>query len=254
MEQENLTMPPIEGAARPGLVARILMVFSNPGQLFTHLTGKLDWLTPLIIIAILGGIFGHLTQPIYVRDMIPTVLKRVEQYRQYMTEQQYNETIAQIEEGQRDAGKFKWFHPLIALLLPFVIMVIIAALGLMCGNFFFGGRSGFWTIMNVVAFAALIGILGDVVRSILILVKDSSYVYTGLGLLKPTDDGSLLFYLFRQIDIFSVWRIIVTVIGLGVVYKMKPGRFAAVLIPVWLVFIVVVALLNKYMMAGGLIY
>ena len=108
-------------------------------------------------------------------------------------------------------------------------------------------------MMNVVAFAAMVGLLGDIARFLIAIGKDSVWVYTGLGILKPMDDGSFLFYLLRQVDLFSIWRIIVTCIGLGVLYKMKPTRFAFVLFPIWIVFICIIAFANIYA-SGGIIY
>ncbi|MCX6829018.1 MAG: hypothetical protein NT002_07010, partial [candidate division Zixibacteria bacterium] len=65
--------------------------------------------------------------------------------------------------------------------------------------------------------------------------------------------GSFLFYLIRQIDAFTIWRIIVTAIGFGVIYNMKPKRFDYVLFPVWLIFIVLVSLGNLFT-GGTIIY
>jgi hypothetical protein len=256
MESDINSSNAMEATQKPSAVARIFKVFTEPSKAFENFSGKTDWLIPFIVIVIIGGAIAHFTRPIYVESMTPKIMERVEAYRQYMSEEQYNETIARIEEGQREAmeNPFKWYTPLVMIGIPLLFLIVISAIGLLSGNFVFGGKSSFWVVMSVIAFAALVGLLGDLVRGIMIMAKHSAYVYTGLGLLKPVDDGSILYYLIRQVDLFSIWRIAVTSIGLGVVYKIKTGKFASALYIIWIIFIVIVALLNKYIMAGGLVY
>jgi hypothetical protein len=231
----------------PGTVSRIFKVFFEPSKAFTGFAGKFEWIVPLLIIAIVGGILGYQVQPIFIEDRFEILQEKFADNPQ---------VLEYIENSMEEARKheFKWYFPVLALVVPFIFMAVIAALGLVIGNFVFGGKASFWTVMNVIAFAALVGLLGDIIRNVLMIAKNTSYIYTGLGILKPVDDGSFLFYLFRQIDVFSIWRIIVTAIGLGVVYNMKPKKFGYVLFGVWAVFILVVAILNATIFAGGLIY
>ena len=256
MQSENMPQPAPETPPqpdRPGVLSRIFMVFSKPSALFPALTGKLDWLIPLIVVAVIGGVFREVTLPISVRDLSAKVMERIEGYKDRLPPERYEEIVNQVEEQFASAKEFKWYNPLLYLGFPLVFFFIISGICILCGNFFFGGKSNFWIIVNVVGYAALIGLLGDVVRGLMMLAKDSYYVYTGLGLLKPVDDGSFLFYLFRQVDIFSIWRIAATAIGLGVIYKMKLNKFAYVLFGVWLVFVVVVAVLNLFV-GGTIVY
>ncbi|UCD94607.1 MAG: hypothetical protein JSU69_00720 [Candidatus Zixiibacteriota bacterium] len=229
------------------------MVFSKPSALFPALTGKIDWLVPLIIVAVIGGVLREATLSISVRDLGAKVVERIERYKDQMPAERYDEIMSQVEEQFESAKEFKWYNPLLYVGFPLVFFLVISGVCIACGNFFFGGKSNFWIVMNVVGYAALIGLLGDVVRGLMMLAKDSYFVYTGLGLLKPFDDGSFIYYLFRQVDIFSVWRIAGTAIGLGVIYKMKLNKFAYVLFGIWLVFIVIVAVLNMFT-GGSIVY
>ena len=255
MEDNVISPTPESAVQRPGLISRFWRVFVEPAKLFPTLNRKTDWIIPFVVVAVLGGIMGFMTRPIYTRELMPMALQNIEKYRQQMGEEQFNRVKAEIEKGFNEAmaNPFKWYYFLIWFLYPLVIFGVISALGLIAGNFLFGGKANFWIIVNVVAYAALVGLLGDLVRSALVLSKDSISVYTGLGLLKPIDDGSFLFYLIRQIDAFTIWRIIVTAIGLGVVYNMKPKKFGYVLLSVWLIFIVLVSLGNLFT-GGTIIY
>ncbi len=253
MDSVNQPSPPVETTQKPGILSRVYMVFAEPSKLFGTLTSKTDWLIPLIIFAVIGGTMGYFTQPILTEGMRAGIERNMEKYRQYMTEEQYSETMEQIDQRFADAGEYKWYYPLIAAGSPFITFLIIAVIGLVAGNFIFGGKAGFWVVVNVVAYAALIGLLGDVVNGAMMVAKGSIYVYTGLGILKPVDDGSFLYYLFRQVDLFSVWRIAVTAIGLGVIYRMRSAKFMYVLFPIWIAFICLVAVGNMFS-GGSIIY
>ncbi len=253
MEDEKM-IPEMEGEVQGNqmsALSRIFGVFYEPSKVFASLNKKNDWLLPFLIMVIIGFAVYYVTLPITSRDMKESITKNMEKYRDYMTAEQFDETMKKIEEGFADP--FKWYSPLIIIAMTFVTLIIISAISLVSGNFLFGGKSNFWIIMGVVAFAGLIGLLGDVARSLLILAKGEMAVYTGLGLLKPVDDASFLFYLFRQIDAFTIWRIVATAIGLGVIYNMKPRKFAYVLFPIWLIFIALVAAANLFT-GGSILY
>ncbi|HHI03649.1 MAG TPA: hypothetical protein ENL22_09030, partial [candidate division Zixibacteria bacterium] len=193
------------------------------------------------------------TRPIYADGMEPAVMEILDSYQDRMPEAQYNRLVEDTKKKFDEAREnpLLWYYPLIWFGLPFVFWLIISSIGMLSGNFIFGGKASFWIIMNVVAYAALVGFLGEIVRGIMMILKDSMFVYTGLGLLKPANDGSFLHFLLRQIDLFSIWRIIVTGIGLGVVYNMKPKKFIIVLFIVWILFALLVAGANLF--TGGTI-
>lgn len=254
MDNQNPSLSDLSQSERPNPIQRLVMLFSAPSSLFPKLTGRTDWIVPLILIAILGGLFGpggYLVGPIVAKDSYPRVLANLEKWKDQMPAAQWEEVKNQVDEGFREARekRLKWYYPFIYIGWPLVISVVIGLLGLIAGNFLFGGKANFWIILNVVLFSAVVGALGDTVRGLLMISKNSMYVYTGLGLLKPFDDGSFLHYFLRQIDLFTVWRIILTSIGLGAVYLMKPKKFAYVLFPIWIVFILLVAFAN--LVAGG---
>lgn len=248
--------PEMPSGEKPGVLAKIFKVFYQPSGVFGFLTNRTEWLIPLIITAVVGSTLGHFIRPIFVEDREKVAMERIEQYRDQIPADRYNQIIEDMSDRFAEAktNKYIWYTPVLATAIPFVFFVIITVIGLVTGNFVFGGKAGFWAVMNVVAFASLVGLLGDIVKQILMLAKNSSYVYTGLGMLKPIDDGSFMYYLFSQIDVFSIWRIITTCIGLGIIYKMKPGKFAYVLFTVWIIFIAAVALGNSTIFMGGIVY
>jgi hypothetical protein len=238
-----------------GFPRQIAALFVEPSRLFSCLTGKMDWLIPFLVVAVLGGLVNYATRPIFAKDMYPIAIKSVEKYKSQIGEEEYQKIVSKIDAGFAEAQEnpFKWYYIFTWLLYPLIVMTVISLIGMITGNFIFGGKANFWIIMNVVAFGALIGLLGDMARAIMILSKDTMYIYTGMGLLKSNNDGSFIYYLLRQIDLFSIWRVIVTAIGLGGIYNMKPRRFYFVLVPLWLLFVIFIAFANSFI-GGTIVY
>lgn len=242
---------PTESTASSG----IWRVFYEPKAFFTGLLNKKAWIVPFILIVIIGGIVGHFVRPIVTKDAFAGIERQMEQSRDALGEAQYNEIMNRIESKKAEAlsNKITWYMPLVMVGIPFVMMLIIAGIGKLAGSSMLGGKAAFWLVINVIAFTGLIGLAGDIIRSVMILAKDTSYVYLGLGLLKPINDGSFLHYLLRQIELFSVWRLAATCIGLGAVYGMSGKKFAYVIVPIWIVFILLVAAANLFT-GGSIVY
>jgi hypothetical protein len=256
MEEERIpeSQSYVEPVPQPSLIGNVFKVFYEPTSVFPSLTKKTAWLVPFVIVILISAVLGHFVQPIMMEHQIKAQEKLVEQYRDQIPAARLAEIDRQFAEARAEAGKFKWYFPLIIVGLISVFWAVTSLIGWLTGNFVLGGKANFWIILNAVGFAALVGLLGDIVRDIMMISKGSADVFTGLGLLKSTvGSESFLFYLFRQIDLFTVWRIIVTCIGLGVVYKMKTAKFAYVIFPVWIVFICLVALANTFV-GGTIIY
>lgn len=94
------------------------------------MTSLKAWLVPLLIIAVLSGLMGHLTRPIIMKDLYPIMQERMENYRQYMSDQQYAETKARMEQSYKEAiaNHYKWYYPLFSLGVPFLFFLIIGGL------------------------------------------------------------------------------------------------------------------------------
>lgn len=248
-------MPQMEPKQEVSAASGLVQVFASPTSLFSSLNNKKAWILPLIISAVIGLVVGHFTRPLILKDSLPKIRETIESYKDRMPAEQYNKAMADLDEQEKVAREnpFQWFYPLVILAVILVFYFVIAFIGWISGNFLYGGKANFWLLMNVVAFASMIGLSGDIIRGIMMVMKDSSAVYTGLGMLKPVNDSSFVYYLLRQIDIFSIWRIMATSIGFAAIYKMKTFKFAIVLFVLWGVFIALIAAANMFT-GGSLVY
>lgn len=235
----------------PGFLGRLTLVFSAPAEAFVGLNFKWEWLAPALIVAALGMTAQRIQLPYLLPVIKASAMERVEAAKGQLPPDSYQELRESVESGIADQADLSVKNLSIGVLAALVFVVIIGLIGSMSGNFFLGGKEAFWKILTIVAFTGFIGVLGELARAGLMVMKDSSYVYVGLGLLKPVDDGSFLYYLLRQVEFTTIWRIAAMCVGLGVLYQKPTKSFAYIIFPFWLIFLALVAGAN--LIAGGTI-
>lgn len=245
----SLTPP----APSKGFMLRLYQTFLSPGEAYSGGFGVWQWVIALAITGLLGIMTQSLQGPYLAPDIKRSALAQLAQARNNLSTQQYESIRQQIEEGLEQQFKITPRNIMVELVSAAMFVLCIALVCWVGGNFFLGGKQLFWQVLTVAAFAGFIGVAGDMARTALMIAKGSSHVSIGLGVLKGTPDNSFLFYMLRQMEFFSMWRIAVTCIGLGALYCKPAISFALILTPLWLVFIAVVALANG-LMGGALIY
>jgi len=97
----------------------------------------------------------------------------------------------------------------------------------------FEGKAKFKTTFSVIIFAYFINVLGEIIRSIIGLLTRSYLVTTSPALfLSQSDVNTPMFTLLSNLDIFSLWYLGVSVIGISIIHKISKVKAAvAVLLP-----------------------
>ncbi|MCH9030875.1 MAG: hypothetical protein IIB00_01255 [candidate division Zixibacteria bacterium] len=234
-----------------GLFERVLKTFSAPQDAFSGLANKWEWLIVALIVSVIGLGSWSIQSTYLMPNMLKDALKNIENFKDQMPEARYKEVRTQIKDGIEGNMKFTPKTSAIGVGAGVVMVVLIGLIAWGSGNFILGGKAPFWKILMVIAMAGFVGLVGEYARAGLMVMKGSSYVYLGLGILRPANDGSFIHYLLRQIELTTIWRLAVTCVGLGAVYKMSASKFAYVLTPIWLLFIAAVAGANLF--TGGTI-
>jgi hypothetical protein len=107
-------------------------------------------------------------------------------------------------------------------------------------NALLGGTATFKQVLGVNAHAQVISALGAAV-SAPVMYSTDSFTTTGpfsLGALAAfAAPGSFLASFLGGIGIFPIWALIVTAVGLGVLYRRRPGGIALFLVAVYLVIV-----------------
>lgn len=250
----DLSGPFSHGAGRPkGFFLRLYQSFLSPHEAFSGGFGAWQWVIALLITGMLGIAIQSLQGPYLAPDIKRAAFSQLERVRDQLSTQQYEDIRQQIEVGVDQEFKITPLNTLTELAFAGLFAVCIALFAWFGGNFLLGGQALFGQVLTVVAFAGFIGLAGDIARTALMVAKGSSYVQIGLGSVWTTPDNSFNYYLLRQMEFFSMWRIAVTCIGLGALYSKPALSFAFILTPAWLAFIALVALANG-LMGGALVY
>ena len=77
----------------------------------------------------------------------------------------------------------------------------------------------------VFCLAGLIGVLELIIKSIIMLAKDSVHAYTSLALfLDPGQFNEISFQLLNVVDVFTIWKLVVFILGFMVIYKFPRNK------------------------------
>jgi len=111
------------------------------------------------------------------------------------------------------------------LFVPF-FCVLFAGIFFVVFNAILGGTASFKQVLATVTHSQVIAALGAVVSSPIQYIQGTQTAAGpfNLGALAPMlEPGSALANLLGGLSFFTIWQIIVSAIGLGVLYKRRPG-------------------------------
>lgn len=219
---------------------RVIGIFTSPGETFESLNRKPTWIVPFVIVVLFGLIFGYLSADIGFKDRIALM-------------EAQGRSSEEIEKTQSFmSGSLKYLG---VIILPVGVLIswsILAGVMLIGCNSFMGGEAKFKKVFSIVAWSYLIMELGGILKSFLILSKGTTHgVTTSLAILVPLPElgekSSLIFRFLSRLDLFTVWQLVLWIIGLSVVYRLPKEKSATFVLSLWGLYIVVTVLL------GGLI-
>jgi hypothetical protein len=253
-ESPDFGAPPIQHItsepepARLGPGGRLIGTILSPGETFQDVNRKPTWLIPMLVIMVFGAAFA-----IFVNSQTD------EGWRQFMSERMRDQsggsggnlTPQQMEMGVKFG---KWSTVALVSLWTTISSLIIAgvfALALMIMQ----AQTTFKKILSVVAWSGCAtGIVQMIVNLASLMARGSESVSrlqpkdwptisaTNLSFAFPSDSSPALLALAASIDIFSIWFLILLIIGftaISGVRKITRGKVATMVIGLWVVGILV---------------
>ncbi len=120
--------------------------------------------------------------------------------------------------------------------IGFLVPVIIAGILFVAFNAVLGGDARFKQLLATVVHASPVQVVGVIVSTPIMYLKESMTSVTSLGVLLPMlDESSFLSKFLGSIDLIRVWWILVLSVGLGVLYRRKTSSVATALFAVYAV-------------------
>jgi len=233
----ELTAPPLTE------MQRVVDTFTAPSKTFTDILRKATFWGPLLVMILVSVGYSYSVQQKVGWDKVfennlhqtPT---REEQFEKLPADQQATQKTVAV----KITSVVTYCYPVIVLIFTaiFVLLIWVTA------NFVFGGSSKFGQVFAVNMYANLVmnvKFLLAIVALFAGLAPDSFLIQnpvgTNIGYYLSTDAPKWLAALCAHIDIFEIWSVLLTTLGLSIVGKMSRGKAAAAVIGWWLIFILV---------------
>jgi uncharacterized membrane protein len=227
-----------------GVIARTLRVFHAPSETFEAVSRRAtwaDWLVPTVVVLALTMASIQVTWPVLARMQSAAVEERLKG----MPEEQRQQVAAQMAAVGRISGLV--MVPVTGLAVLFVAGGIL----LLVANTVLDGQARYRQMLALWAYSSLVGIVGLVVRTPLVLAKDTAMIYTGLGVLMSEEAlKTFLGRVVAGIDLFLVWQACLVAIGLGVLSGSSTRRAALPVLLLWVIWLLIQAALGGLAKAG----
>jgi len=233
--------PAAAGTPGPNLLARIVGVFFSPESTFRAVVARPRWLGVMAITLVIGAACQYviLGSP-ELQDAI------IDQQVRAMNSQGGGASEQQIAGVERFIGQL----PVIYAVATFILgpLFVAAIAGIFVGVFttLMGGQGTFKQMYAVLAHSGVISTLSGVFSAALVAagVQPVGVRPPGanLGIFVPMlEETSFVYVLLQTLDIFLLWWLVVLAIGVGVLYKRRPGGIATTLIGIYVVIALLVA-------------
>lgn len=214
-----------------GLVGRMIRIFYAPGETFESLARKrsaADWLVPAILSVVVATTAAVL------------VLSFTTEFNQEIMQQRMQNMSAEereVVEQHQIQGIMQISTLIVTPIMLFILIFIFAAFCLLMGKLL-GGLLSYGQVLAIVAYAGLIAIPQQVIKTLLISAKKTPMVQMGLGLFLSEEAlQSFSGRLLSLIDPFIIWSVVITGLGLSIVGQLDRRKAYAgvgVITLIWL--------------------
>lgn len=196
-------------------------VFVSPQSTFERVREKSgsSWIAPLVIVIVLSLITIYFQMPTLEKEMIKT-----------FDAQGIDPSMQEMVIATSKVTSYVF-----AVIMP-VMMVFLGGLLLMLVNLFIRGEAKYMQLVNVSAYSSLPSAIGGLLTGLLMWtsnVQSVTEVSLSLGAL-VADKSSALFKMASILNPFSIWGLVLMIIGMTVMSKRPRKLVAAWIVVGWL--------------------
>jgi hypothetical protein len=229
------TPPPATAAAPKNPFERIVGVLFSPGETFRDIARKPDFLVPLLVIVLLGFVGAAVIAPRI--DYESLEMQQREQMRKknpQMTEADF-ERMAPILRASTKV--FAWLNPILGVLMLLLFAAVLHfAFRIMGGEGTF--KQGFAAMTYSWMPFTLYGIIVTIVvaaRGTFDPIHAATLVKSNPAFLVDMKEQPVLFSLLSSLDVFTIWTVVLLIIGFAAYSKLSYAKSAAIVIALWIV-------------------
>jgi len=218
---------------------RIADTFIAPSKAFTDLRRSANWIVPWLLMAIASValvvvVEKKLGMEKVVENQLALSPKQAAKLDQLSPEQRASQMQTIIKVNRAIA----YAYPVVII----IVLAIIAAVLLASFNFGFGAELTFNQCLAVCMYASLPGILKALIAMLAVAVGGAEgFIFqnpVASNLSGLVDPGShFLYSIATSIDIFTIWTLVLTGIGISCLTKVKRGTCLGVVFGWWAIFV-----------------
>jgi hypothetical protein len=218
-----------------GVLARAIGILTSPKRTFE---GIVQNPRPAAILFLATAVIALATSlPQFTeRGRQAALDMQVQQVEKFTGQPVSDEQYARMQTGMKYSA---YFSPIAIFVFTPVVALVFAGIYYLIFNAILGGTATYKQVTGIVTHSMVISAVGYALGAIVMYFRGtvSAMGPFNLGALVPMlDEKSFLVQFLSFIDPFRVWSIIVTSIGLGVLYKRKSGNIAITLLIIYAIF------------------
>ena len=230
-----------------GWLSRVSGVLFSPGKTFSYIASKPDWIIPLVVILVFSFastilITSRVDMGAVVREQLAPRLERGE-----MSEVEYERAI----EIATRVGKYAAYGGTIVF-LPLMLLVISGIFHLIFT--LQTGESKFKKVFSVTTYSFMPGVISCIISILLLLSRPIGSITSPEQLLRssvaafldPDTTSKFLYSLASSLEFFTIWILVLLVFGYSAATNQSKKKTAAVVIILWLAFILGKAALASF--------
>jgi hypothetical protein len=216
---------------------RLVGVLVSPGKTFEEIAGKPTWLVAMVALIIVGLITGTLISGKI--DFEETIRQSLDEQGRQLGEEQ---TQQAIDIGEKVARVMTVvsplvFQPIIYLLLALVFMVLFRVLG---------GELGFVKSLAVIVHGMMPRLVLGLLSIPVILgraeftaeeLQSGGVMGSNVGYFLGEDTGPGLLALMSSLDVFSIWTVVLLIIGFAAAARISKGTAAGGVAGLWVLYV-----------------
>jgi hypothetical protein len=223
-------------APRMGPFQRLWGVLAQPGKTFVSIDQRPTWLFPVIVLILVAIISSVLVADYRIQEARQKIAQNSQ-----LTPEQREQIYERMDEQQSKPIMKLLSYVIGPIVAVFFIIFFVSAVLYFGGTVILGGETGFKKILAVYSWSSMVAIPALLLKTPLMLIKESAQVHTSLAALMPSGtEESILFKILTHTDLFTIWEIYLVSIGLAVVYRFTTRKAAGLVIG-WYLFYVILA-------------
>jgi hypothetical protein len=231
--QDNAPATPApDPGPKPNPVQRIIGVIFSPDVTMASIAKRPDWVLPLVLLLITALAAGVI---------IAQHVDFVSATREAM-EQNKNMSAEQVDKALKITAAVGKVLTYLSPVLSLIGLLVIAGVLLLAFRLF-GGEGDFKQAFSVTCYASVPSIIKSVITLIVILARGGIFpvqqmatlIRTNLGFLADMKTNPMAFALYSAFDIFSVWFLVLMIIGFAYVSRLSKAKSAGIIISLWFV-------------------